>query len=60
MVDLTGHWFSRERFSDKIYKLKIGSCLFQAHKVSEFRSLLNYSKSVIVQVLVSFTLFFTH
>ncbi|XLT85794.1 hypothetical protein S245_007880 [Arachis hypogaea] len=32
MVDLTGHWFSRERFSDKIYKLKIGSCLFQAHK----------------------------
>ncbi|XP_016204807.1 synaptotagmin-2 isoform X2 [Arachis ipaensis] len=34
MVDLTGHWFSRERFSNKIYKLKIGSCLFQAHKVS--------------------------
>ncbi|XP_025604918.1 synaptotagmin-2 isoform X1 [Arachis hypogaea] len=37
MVDqakVTGHWFSRERFSNKIYKLKIGSCLFQAHKVS--------------------------
>ncbi|KAL4371063.1 hypothetical protein S83_019238 [Arachis hypogaea] len=35
MVDqakVTGHWFSRERFSNKIYKLKIGSCLFQAHK----------------------------